>query len=169
MLRLRRAPHWPSWRWPWSLLRTVDPERYLRVIAILCGEDRPLWQFLPLAIDVADKAQRLLLLIVALSSGSCVLRGVTLGEGTLQVLLVALVAVDLFSAHRHLNLNMDWKELRATPLLVDSDSLRESHERIFHYQTVASAPQATSRTTPDSRSRTLVPEHRHWRGLAPVL
>jgi hypothetical protein len=129
------------------VLRTVDSESYLRVIAILCGEDRPLWQFLPLAIDVAEKAQRLLLLLAALV-GILVLRGVALGEGTLRVLLLALVAVDLFSAHRHLNLNMDWKELRATPLLVDSDALRESHERIFHYQTVASAPRATSLPPP---------------------
>ena len=119
-------------------LHTADSERYLRVIATLCGEDRPLWQFLPLAADVAEKALRILLIVTAFV-GILVLRGV-LGDGTLQVLLVALVAVDLFSVHRHLNLNVEWKELLATPLLVDSGALRESHERIFHYRTAASAP-----------------------------
>jgi Bacterial membrane protein YfhO len=120
------------------VLNALDSERYLRTIAMLCGEDRPLWQFLPLGIDVVDKAKRLLLLVAAFSA-VLVLRGRALRPQIVAVLLVTLVAVDLFSAHRHLNLNIAWADLWATPLLVDTDAFRERHERIFQYQTVSVA------------------------------
>lgn len=119
------------------LLSAADPEKYLRTVAILCGENRPLWQFAPLASDLTSKAGRLVLLLSAFVALLVSRRW--LGDGTLRMLLVAVVAVDLFCAHRRLNLNVDWSEVQNTPVLIDAPALRDSHGRVFHYQTSASA------------------------------
>src|SRR5262249_48750578 len=116
-------------------LRWLAPESYLEVIPILAGKFLPPSLFVPLALDTYWKAQRLILLLAALSL-ILMLRRSVLGPTLAALLLVTLVATDLATLNRNLNISLSWPSLRESPLLVDPREVHESGRRIFHYQVV---------------------------------
>src|SRR5262249_39059178 len=115
------------------VLRWFAPQSYLELISILAGKFLPPSQFVPLALDTYWKAQRLVLLLGALSL-ILVLRRSVLGPRSAALLLIALVAADLASLNRNLNISLSWPSLRQNPLLIDPVEVHENGRRIFHYQ-----------------------------------
>ncbi len=117
------------------VLRWTTPLGLLRLVAILSGKFLPLSQFVTLALDVYRKAQRLLLILAALGA-IVVLRRHVLGETSAKLLLAALVAVDLASANRDLNVSLSWHALQQAELLVPAAEIHASRRRIYQYQVV---------------------------------
>ncbi len=118
------------------VLRSTMPLEFLRLLAIVSGKFLPLSQFVTLALDTYRKAQRLLLIVAALAS-ILLLRRRVLGQASAGLLLVGLVAVDLASAHRDLNVSLSWRRLQQAELLVPAGEVHESQRRIYQYQVVA--------------------------------
>jgi hypothetical protein len=117
----------------------LSPMLLLRVVDTLRAEPDKVKQLVPLAADVVWKSHRLAWIAGIFVGLELLRKRGRLDPPTLAVLLVALVAVDLATIHRNLNLTMSWNELNARLPPVDVRELQQASERIFHYQTVGTA------------------------------
>jgi len=115
-------------------VRWWRPMDFLWAIAILKGRFVYAEEMVPLAIDVTFKSQRLALITGTFLALQLLRRASFVQPRTFAVLVVGLVAADLSSAHRNLNLTTSWSELTTTPKLVDPDVFDGGNVRIFHYQ-----------------------------------
>ncbi len=127
------------------LVRWFYPTGYLQLIAMVRGRYLPPSAFVPLALDIFWKAQRLVLVLGALALLLTLPRKFLRPEA-LCWLLLALVLVDLVSANRNLNQGMSWRALEARAPLIDPAEARASERRIFHGRTIEGAP-STPRLT----------------------
>ncbi|MET0154251.1 MAG: hypothetical protein ABW298_16800 [Candidatus Binatia bacterium] len=122
-----------------SALRWLRPDLYLLTIATLSGGSSPIPALVPLATDLASKAHRAMTILGTFLLLLFLRRRDLLRPFPFAVLVVLLVAADLFSAHRHLNVSTSWQRLREQPKIVDVAGLRDSHRRVFLYSTVANS------------------------------
>jgi hypothetical protein len=122
-----------------SALRWLRPDLYLLAIATLTGGSSSISTLVPLAIDLASKAHRAIVILGTFLLLLLLRRRDVLRPPSFALLVVLLAAADLFSAHRRLNLSTSWQRLREQPALVDVAGLRDSHRRVFLYSKVANS------------------------------
>jgi hypothetical protein len=121
------------------IVHWLSPLSLLGVLDVLIAETGKPKQLVPLARDVVWKAHRLTWIAGTLVGLEILRERGRLTSPAFAALLVALVAVDLATINRDLNLTMSWTELNARQPPVDIPELQRANERIFHYQTVAAA------------------------------
>jgi hypothetical protein len=122
-----------------SALRWLRPDLYLLVIATLRAGSSSIPALVPLATDLASKAHRAMVILGTFLLLLGLRRRDLLRPSAFATLVVLLVAADLFSVHRHLNVSTSWRLLREQPALVDAAALRESRRRVFLYSKVANS------------------------------
>jgi len=122
-----------------AALRWLRPDLYLLSIATLIGDSSSIPALVPLATDLALKAHRAMTILGTFLLLLLLRRRNLLQPSTFAALVVLVVAADLFSAHRHLNVSTSWQRLRDQPELVDVAGLRDSHQRVFVYSKMANS------------------------------
>ncbi len=122
-----------------SALRWLRPDLYLLVIAPLRGGSSSIPALVPLATDLASKADRATVILGTFLLLLGLRRRDLLRPSAFAALVVLLAAADLFSVHRNLNVSTSWRRLREQPALVDAAGLRDSHRRVFLYSKVANS------------------------------
>jgi hypothetical protein len=122
-----------------SALRWLRPDLYLLAIATLRGGSSSIPALVPLAVDLASKAHRAMVILGTFLLLLGLRRRDLLRPSAFATLVVLLAAADLFSAHRNINVSTSWRRLREQPPLVDAAGLRDSHRRVFLYSKVANS------------------------------
>ena len=117
-------------------IQTFWPDGFLRLVKALKGESWPLWVYAGHAIDLGSRARRAVWILGAFLALLELRRRSLLGTNVIAWAMLGLVATDLAAIHRHLNLTIPWSELQDTSPLVDVRELQETHQRLFHYQSL---------------------------------
>jgi hypothetical protein len=117
------------------LIRWAWPASYLWLVLSLSESSATITGHVPLALDLAFKARRALLLLGAFVGLLLLRRASVLRAPIFSALVVSLVACDLASINHGLNHTVSWSALRAQAPVVDIAELRKTRHRVFDYET----------------------------------
>lgn len=125
----------------WGLCWTA-PQIPPRIVAALAGAAAAPSTVASLAEDLVLKSARLVAILGAFVVVVLLAKRSLLGPRTFAVAVALLVAGDLLSAQRSLNPTLGWSALRSRRPLANVDELRQTRQRLFHYNTIAAEGEA---------------------------
>lgn len=116
------------------LVRSYFPMQFLWTVMVLKARAFSADEMVPLVLDTTFKCERLLFILGTFLILGGLRRRAIIGEHAFSWLLVGLVAAELASTNRDLNLTISWDDLQSQPKVADFARIRETKRRVFHYQ-----------------------------------